>query len=1050
MVPAKTAKTPTIKTLTEKCKKGFWRNNGYILLSFIVPFFLMAIAFAFADIAPFGILRTAVEHLLYQIDGIFPGLGISVVPDISESKWGSNNMLVVDLWHQYFPFINDLHDKLQSGGSLFWTWAVGMGVNFIAMMSYYLLSPLNFLSVLFSSDVLVSYVAVATVIKISLAGMFTAICFKIIFKKNNLGLVISAVMFSLCSFNMGYYWNIIWMDSMAMLPLVVAGTVVLLRDGKYKLFIISLALSVIFNYYIGLFACVAVFLTAIGYTAAQWHSMRKALKDLLRTAVSTGISLMLTAFITIPSYLALKNCYKSADRMPKGFDINIGADSTSGIIDALHKTFSNALSFINPTSKEGLPNISCGLLCLVLLGIFFCSKKIKKGEKIFCVSTLLFFVISFIFRRLDFMWHGFHYPNMLPYRFSFLYCFLIIYMAYRAYLLLEKTSYIDVVISALVFSMFILLYFMRQNIEVKEGQTNYATFNQSIAVAAIVIGAFMLLAILLYTLKIVPKRFLSIFLCFIVIGEMGVSAVLGVKEVGSYPIYTSSNNVKIKNYPSNEKDVDILLSYIDKWTEDENDIFRVEKTNKYTLNDGSIYGFDGVSMFNSMANVSITTFLDNMGCSGWPAGNRYTYYDSSPVTNVLLNIRYLISISGKSLCGDPFVELKESSGNNAILYENTKYINMGFLANPELEEFLIPVGNSKTNQSNDPEDAFVNPVENQINFWRLATGIEEPLYTKLEVTATDHSITPSSGYYDGLEIAYLKNATENLSYSFKSDREGYAYSYFYASGADGKGNILVNDSTVTSIAVDYPYIAPLSKVNKDDTITFQAKIDTNSWVRACCYILDEEVFEEGLEILSKSTINATESSDTRLAGTINADRDGLLYTSIPYEKGWKVKVDGVEQEVIPLGVIIPDSKDKENPDKYTYGGMCAVKLTKGEHTIEIYYVPNGFVPGALISLVGLFALFFIVILSTKKLRSKKIAKPVTWLFDPTVKEKTEENIEHDWQEISGVITEEASDDITEELSEEEMIEPDDFSDFEEFMPEASEKEETDNNSEISE
>ena len=910
-----------------------------------------------------------------------------------------------------------------------------MGVNFIAMMSYYLLSPLNFLSVLFPSNVLVSYVAVATVIKISLAGMFTAICFKIIFKKNNLGLVICSVMFALCSFNMGYYWNIIWMDSMAMLPLVVAGTVALLRDGKYKLFIISLALSVIFNYYIGLFACVAVFLTAIGYTASAWQSMRKAMKDLLRTAVSAGISLMLTAFITIPSYLALQNCYKSADRMPKGFDINIGSDTTSGIIDALHKTFSNALSFIYPTSKEGLPNISCGILCLVLLGIFFCSKKIKKGEKIFCVSTLLFFVMSFIFRRLDFMWHGFHYPNMLPYRFSFLYCFLIIYMAYRAFLLLKDSTYIDVIISALVFSMFILLYFMRQNIEVKEGQTNYATFNKSIAIAAIVIGAFMLLAILLYTLKIIPKRFLSLFLCLVVIGEMGVSAVLGVKEVGSFPIFTSSNNTKIKNYPSNEKDVDILLSYIDKWTEGEEDIYRVEKTNKYTLNDGAIYGFDGVSMFNSMANVSITTFLDNMGCSGWPAGNRYTYYDSSPVTNLLLNIRYLISLSGKSLCGEPFVELKESSGNNAILYENKKYINMGFLANPELEDFLIPVGNSKTNQSNDPEKAFVNPVENQINFWKLATGIEKPLYTKLEITDTKHSVTPSSGYYDGLEIAYLKNATENLSYSFKADREGYAYSYFYVSGADGKGNILVNDSNVNSIAVDYPYIAPLGKVNKDDKITFEAKFDTNSWVRTCCYILDEEVFEEGLKILSESTINATEATDTSLSGTINANRNGIIYTSSPYEKGWKVKIDGEEQEVIPLGVIIPDSKDKENPDKYTYGGMCAIKITEGEHTIELYYIPDGFVPGALISLVGLFALLFIVIMSCKKLRDKKIAKPVTWLFDPTVREIPEE----DFSFFDAENSEDKADEIIEEASEEDMIEPDDFSDMDAFITEKSEE-----------
>ena len=979
MVLAKKQKNPTMKSLLEKCNPRKMRDTGIFALAFFIPFMLMAIAFAVKNIAPFGILKTGVNYLLFQISDL---IGIEVYVE-QKNPFGTEQMHVVDMWHQYFPFLVDLHEKLQSGGSLFWSWSVGLGVNFIAMMSYYLLSPLNFLSAFFPTESLASYIAVATLIKIALAGMFCAICFKIIFKRIGFSAVIFSTMFALCSFNMGYYWNIIWLDSITMLPLVVAGTIALLRDGKYKLFIISLALSVIFNYYIGLFICVAVFLTALGYTVSCWQNFRKAAKDLLRTGICAGISLMLTALVTIPSYLALQNCYKSTNTFPKGFDINIGADTTAGIVDSFHKIFSNALSFISPTSKEGLPNIGCGLLCLVLLGVFFCSKKIKKGEKIFCVSTLLFFVISFIFRRLDYMWHGFHYPNMLPYRFSFLYSFLIIYMAYRAYLLLKESSYIDVIISALVFSMFILLYYLRDQIKVEEGKTNYAPFDKNIATACIIIGALMIVAILLYTLKVVPKRFLTGLLCLLVIGEMGVSAIIGVETVGS---------TTTVGYPTEQKSIQRILSHIDKWAEDEApDIYRVESTSTYTLNDGSIYQYPGISMFNSMANVAVNRFFGNMGGAEYLAGNRYTYYDSSPVTNLLFNLRYIIAKTGKSY-GEPFMEIVDSAGSST-LYEYKDYINMGFLANESLKDFMIPINNNKNNQSNLEEDAYSNPFQNQMNFWRLATGIEEPLYIEVPVSSTAHTVTPSTNYNDGLEIAYTSSGTNSLNYKFTTSESGYIYSFFYVSGAgDNKGNIALNGSNLKSINVQQPFISAIGKVNAGDEISLSCNFTINSWVRAHCYMLNLDVYNKGIEILKRSTLQTTEATDTKLAGTINADRDGILYTSIPYEKGWTVKVDGVEQEVIPLGVVYPNAEDPDNLDKAQIGGMCCVAITKGEHTIEFSYTPAGFKIGVLAFVVAFVVLAFFWLCTTKKFRTKKFAKPVNWLFDPEVKEYCNKNL----------------------------------------------------------
>ena len=108
-------------------------------------------------------------------------------------------------------------------------------------------------------------------------------------------------------------------------------------------------------------------------------------------------------------------------------------------------------------------------------------------------------------------------------------------------------------------------------------------------------------------------------------------------------------------------------------------------------------------------------------------------------------------------------------------------------------------------------------------------------------------------------------------------------------------------------------------------------------------LLNSEVFEQAYSALSQNTMTTTYFREGgKMEGTINANRDGLFYTSIPYEKGWKAYVDGEEVEITPVG-----------------GSLLAFPLEKGEHTIVMKYLPNGFVPGLLVSIF--FALMFAAI-----------------------------------------------------------------------------------------
>ena len=178
------------------------------------------------------------------------------------------------MWHQYFPFFNELHEKLTHFDSLFYSWNTGLGTNFVALIAYYAASPLNLLSVLCPSDYLVEFLGYSVIIKIACAGMFFAIFLRSTYHRNDISITIFSVLYALCAYSLGYYWCVMWLDCVALLPLIILGLNKLIDEGKYKLFTISLALALISNYYIGVFICIFVALYYIVAYLTRYSAFR--------------------------------------------------------------------------------------------------------------------------------------------------------------------------------------------------------------------------------------------------------------------------------------------------------------------------------------------------------------------------------------------------------------------------------------------------------------------------------------------------------------------------------------------------------------------------------------------------------------------------------------------------------------------------------------------------------------------------------------------------------------------------------------------------------
>ncbi len=887
-------------TLTAEHKggkfKAFLSHNIFIILAFVVPFVLMTTAFAIMKVSPFG----------------------------------DQQILVTDLWHQYYPFLVDFQDKLKHGESLFWSWTQGGGVNYFALMSYYLASPLNFFTVFIPSDWLREFLMFSVVIKVACAGMFMAIFLRSVYKKNDVSLCFFGCCFSFCAFFMGYYWNTIWLDTVCITPLVALGIVKLLTENKFRLFTITLTLSLLTNYYIGLFTCIFVLLIFIAYSIVKWDGAKNFFKKLVTTGVFSLIAIGMTAFFLLPAYFGLQNTNATGSTFPSTFAINIGAtNDLLGVLEALKQILSNFITFISPATKEAdaLPNIACGTASIVLGILFLTCKKISVKEKVVDVCLLFFMMISCVIRQLDYIWHGFHFTNMIPYRFSYLISFVLVVMAYRAFTMIDLSTSWDILLAALGSALIILLAVGTQE-----------TYT---IVATAIIAFVFCVVLLLYTRRIVPKTVVTILLAVIVIGESGVTAYIGVK---------TTSVTSTADYPRGEAITEQTIDYMNSLEENTSELWRAEMTSTQTLNDASLNKYNGLSMFNSMANVDMTRFFENFGLMGWKSGNRYTYAESSPVANMFLNLKYLISRDGSY--NNTYDLSEQYSAGNQKLLKNEHYIPMGFMTKSELASW----------QENDNEDQF-NPFDTQAEFFRLATGIEESVYTPLEVV--------SQGHFDGSKFSVTKtdyglyqmscldsSATPYVKWNYTAPEDGY---YMMYADIDGGDNVTVMQNDVSqpkSYDMGRSYIACIGYFNKGDKISVYSQLEQNQSGSARVYVnlFNEDVFEQGYEILSRDVMKTTKLSENEMQGTIDVTNDGLFYTSVPYEEGWTAYVDGEKVDITPVG-----------------GSLVAFNLSSGTHDIRLVYYPKGFSVGLTASVICLAAFVFVCVY-VYIIKKKKVGK----------------------------------------------------------------------------
>ncbi|MCD7754965.1 MAG: YfhO family protein [Firmicutes bacterium] len=943
---------------------------------------------------------------------LFPVIGILVLMMIGGyTPFGSRSMLYSDMWHQYFPFFKAFRQALRSGDSLLYSWNVGMGMDYLGLISYYLASPLNLLSALLPESWVLPYFSLLVPIKLGLASLFFAIFLKELFGKDDFSLVLFGTLYGMCAWALGYQWNVMWLDTFALLPLVALGAVRLLRDKQYILYTVTLFLSIFCNYYIGLFTCIFVLLLFICYQICFCRSIKRFFADLCRIALFSVLAIGMTAILELPALAALANTQSSVNSFPEGFSLNmVSSDlcteakaawtaynaakdageatfklwldamiqSIPPILDGMRQVAGNMTGGLTPTFKEGLPNLYCGVGSILFAFLFLTSPSVKRREKICCVCLLVFFMLSFIIRQLDYIWHGFHFTNMIPYRFSFLFSFVVLYMAYRAYLMRNRFQTWQITVAGLLS----LCIFLFNDIvyDIPDAMAALGSLFGYLGdlLVAVFVGDAAALSVASSNLESVYSEhgeayvylcYNAIFFCLYFFTLLYPRLHKPVRGAVSYEKMRELCQGRIRrrnaagsaltaiivmelimnvvnfgvNFPATDisnypKGTEATASMIRYMQEREDSLFyRTETTHSQTLNDGALNGYNGISTFTSSANVKVTEFMKALGYAAKNTYNRYCFEESSPVANLFLNLKYMLERDGNVEENDYFSEVHHYE--NVYLLENNAYLPLGFLASSQLANVDF----------SDSSLAFT--FQNLL--FTAATGVIDSVwnYTPsnwLSVEGTDVEITSQS--VNGYCYYQTGSTSGSLTYTYTVEDSGFlcvdltmpARNTFY---------VYLNGELLYSESISLAQTLSVSQVEPGDVVTIRVtcKANESNSVSIRAALLDDSVFWEGYEILAASTLELTSFSNTRVAGTIDCNRDGLMYTSIPQDGNWEATVDGEPAEIILVGDC-----------------MIALELTQGVHEIVFTYHNSAFSLGWKISLGCLMIFLAIVVIQRRE------------------------------------------------------------------------------------
>jgi uncharacterized membrane protein YfhO len=850
---------------------------------------------------------------------------------------GERTVMTVDMHHQFAPLLAQLRTMLLNGGDALYSFKIGLGANFLPLFGYYLASPFNLLLTLFPEHLLTEGIVVITLLKNALSAAFFAACVQYVYQKRSPIIPGVAILYSLMMYLMAYSWCIMWLDVVMVLPLAILLLERMLRTGKFLGYTLVLAYALFANYYIAFMLCVFLVLYVVVWAVRQPRRPGEIGRGLGRFAVSSLLGGGLVMALLVPVYIALGKTSAAGGKLP-----DIAANFP--FFDLLGRH----LFGVTPTIRSGnLPNVYCGLLPAVLLPLFATTKAIPRRRRVTYLALAAVMGLSMALNLPDLLWHGLHAPNDLPYRFSFLYGFVLILIGYETLLHLRQITPRQIAATAAGLAAFLIL------LERFGKDVSFETVYVSALFIAVYAGVIALVGAGKW-----PVRPAYAFLTLVITVEMVISASDALTTVHANEYFTSHDGYVDNETAETLRQTMARIKEIDGRDNGEQ-FYRMEFLPRRTTVDPALYDYEGFSVFASSNPVKTVKFMGSIGYD-INGVNSYLYRSFVAPADALFGIKY-VALDVK-LASHPQLKLIDEvtvGATTRYIYENATALPMGYVVDPAVRQWI-------------PTD--YDPVTSLNDLYRRMTGIDEPLLTLHPITVDSGSVSVASTSehaVNGERTSFSLSGKGTLSADFTVTLPDGGQTLIYVDCRAAESITVNQGSNSWSVNTSEPYFIDGGDLAAGDYVEVNVTAKSACIGNVFVATINEDVFTRAMERLNESTLQVTGMGGHTVEGTVNVRRAGVMMTAITYDDGWTVRIDGKEVEPVSSRMLAA-------ADTGTTGmaeALLAFEVPAGEHTVELTYFPPGLKLGLTLSLLSLIALILLVRHDRKKAAAKTPPAP---------------------------------------------------------------------------
>ena len=852
---------------------------------------------------------------------------------------GDKTILMVDMHHQYAPLLSELRDMILHGGNASYNFHMGMGSSFIPAFAYYLSSPLNILLLFFSERYLAQAILVITLLKgAAAAASFTAMA-QYLCRRRTTSMVAVGVLYALSGYMLAYSWNIMWLDVVALLPVVVLAMEHMLRTGKVVPYALLLALALFANYYIGFMLCIFLVLYMVVWTLREKRTLREVAMGGLRFAGGSLWGGALAACLLIPTALALGRTSAAGGEM-------IEFNTNFPLFDLLGRLFYGA----TPTIRSGnLPNLYCGVAAVLLAPIYLSQKTIPLRRRLCYGGLLGVLLFSCTLKQWDLLWHGLHAPNDLPYRFSFLIAFVMLLMAAQALADMEKITPRQILISLLGSTGYLFLWEKLNELttaatpdKAEKVTTSTALLYGNIALLVIYAGI-----LLVRATKKAPNAVVSRVLLAAVCMELVLGVPLTLTEMNDNEYFTRHEDYI---YDFEHTITDAALRRAEELAAADASIdgtfLRMEYLPRNTCVDTALHHYNGLTTFAS-SNPYLTTKL--MGQLGYAVNgvNSYLYRSFVAPVDSLLGLRYVVL--KVNLTSHPQLEQVDSIAmrDPETGEEHVRYIYRNKLA--------LPIAYTASSAVLEYEGTDYAPFTSQQDLYESLSGRQDVIYEPLKVTAEGNATVSGSGFH--------QKAAGTVRYTAEVTQAGQYFAYVDCRAAE---KIMVeqyktdgNLGNSWSVTTHEPYIIDVGTLQPGASITVE--VDSKSACSGNIHLvrLNTTALQSHITTLQQGGMLITEQTGRSITGTVTAKADQTLFFALPYDEGWTVYVDGEKVETFPIATDDAVELDEDGnviDAAADDGAFLGAAISAGTHTVKAVYRAPGQTLGLLVTIAALLLL----------------------------------------------------------------------------------------------